>query len=268
MQTQYFQRPEGTLAYDDYGGSGEMVLMLPGIAALRSEYRSLAPALSEAGYRAVTVDLRGQGESSVPWQSYDVASVGKDILTLIEHLGGGQAHLIGTSFAAAPAVWAAVERPEQFRTLTLIGASVREARLNPVMNALVWFMLNNPWRARTWVMYYRTIYPTRKPADFEEYLKQLEQNLKQPGRFSAAAAMATTSRQPCTERLKRVKTPTLVVMGTKDPDFPDPVAEAKFIAEQTGGRLELIEGAGHYPQTEMPEKTIPGIIDFLKRTNA
>jgi pimeloyl-ACP methyl ester carboxylesterase len=53
-------------------------------------------------------------------------------------------------------------------------------------------------------------------------------------------------------------------MGTKDPDFPDPTAEANFIAEQTRGRLKLVEGAGHYPQTEVPDTTTPVIIEFLK----
>jgi alpha-beta hydrolase superfamily lysophospholipase len=72
MQTQFFERPEGTLAFTEYGGSGEPVLMLPGMGALRQEYRYFAPELSQAGYRAVTVDLRGHGESSVPWDIYDV----------------------------------------------------------------------------------------------------------------------------------------------------------------------------------------------------
>jgi hypothetical protein len=54
-------------------------------------------------------------------------------------------------------------------------------------------------------------------------------------------------------------------MGTKDPDFPDPPAEGQIIAEQINGVLELIEGAGHYPQTKMPEKTTPIIIDFLNQ---
>jgi pimeloyl-ACP methyl ester carboxylesterase len=268
MKTLSFQRPEGILVYDDHGGDGQTVLMLPGVAALRSEYRFLAPALVEAGYRAVAADLRGQGDSSVPWERYDVPAVGGDVLALIEHLGKGPAHVIGTSFAAAPAVWAAVERPEMFRSLTLIGASVRDGEVGPLMKVMIWFMLNNPWRARTWVMYYRTIYPTRKPADFEDYLKQLEQNLKQPGRFAAAAAMASTPRRPCSERLSQVQTPTLVIMGDKDPDFPDPVAEARYIAEQTRGRLELIEGAGHYPQSDTPEKTAALVIDFLKQTGA
>ena len=31
MHTQYFERPEGTLAYSDYGGNGQLVLMLPGM---------------------------------------------------------------------------------------------------------------------------------------------------------------------------------------------------------------------------------------------
>ncbi len=54
-------------------------------------------------------------------------------------------------------------------------------------------------------------------------------------------------------------------MGTKAPDFPDPVAEGKYISQKTGGRLVLIEGAGHYPQTEMPDEANPIILDFLQK---
>ena len=55
-------------------------------------------------------------------------------------------------------------------------------------------------------------------------------------------------------------------MGTQDPDFADPVAEGKYLAQHTGGKLELIEGAGHYAQTEMPEETVPLVIDFLRNS--
>ena len=113
-------------------------------------------------------------------------------------------------------------------------------------------------------MYYGSLYPSHKPDDFKDYLSQLQANMAQRGRFDAANALATSSRQPSEERLKRVKAPTLVIMGTKDPDFPDPAEEGRSVAEQAGGKLELIAGAGHYPQTEMPEKTTPIVIDFLK----
>jgi pimeloyl-ACP methyl ester carboxylesterase len=264
VQTKFFKRPQGALAYSDYGGRGDLVFMLPGMGALRSEYRCLAPQLSQAGYRAVTVDLRGHGDSSVPWPSYDVPSVGGDILDLIEHLNVGPIHLICTSKAAASGVWAAAEQPDYLRSLVLIGAFARQVKINPLMNVLFWVMMHNPWRVQAWVKYYGTIYPSHKPADFDEYLSQLKANLMQPGRFDAANDYGDASLLPAEKRLDQVKAPTLVVMGTKDPDFPDPVAEGQFIAAKTGGRLELIEGAGHYPQTEIPEKTIPLIMDFLQ----
>lgn len=264
MQTQFFSRPEGTLAYTDYGGSGDLVLMLPGMGALRSEYRFLAPKLKEAGYHPVAVDLRGHGESSVPWTAYDIPAVGSDILAMIDHLDVGPAHLIATSFSPGAAVWAAAERPSAIRSLVLIGAFVRDAETSPIMKTAVWLMMNNPWRVKTWGMFYRSLYPSRKPADFEQYLANLQANLAEPGRFDANKALGDSSRKPSEERLPQVQAPVLAVMGSKDPDFPDPAAEAKFIAEQTNGRFALIEGAGHYPQTEMPEETAVVILDFLQ----
>jgi pimeloyl-ACP methyl ester carboxylesterase len=63
--------------------------------------------------------------------------------------------------------------------------------------------------------------------------------------------------------LARVTAPTLVVMGTKDPDFKDPVAEAQWIADQVHGTVLLVAGAGYYPHVEMPEQVGPEITRFL-----
>ena len=265
MNTQYMTHKQGKLAYTDYGGTGDLVLMLPGMGALRQEYRYLAPELVKAGYHAVAVDLRGQGESSSHWPAYDVPSVGNDILALIRHFGGKPAHVIGTSFSPAAMVWAAVEAPESVKSLVLIGAFVRDARVNPIMRVVMWVMMNNPWRAQAWRVFYPSMYPSRKPDDFDAYLDQLTSNLKEKGRFDAVKGFGATSRKPAETRLTRVQSPTLVVMGTADPDFPDPIAEAHYIVEQTGGQLALIDEAGHYPQTEMPEKTTPVILEFLQR---
>jgi hypothetical protein len=37
-------------------------------------------------------------------------------------------------------------------------------------------------------------------------------------------------------------------------------------SQRTGGRLALVQGAGHYPQTEMPEVTASLVLDFLKQS--
>ncbi len=267
MKTQYMLHEQGKLAYTDYGGMGELVLMLPGLGALRQEYRFLGPALVEAGYHAVAADLRGQGESSTAWAAYDVPSVGGDILALLQHFSGEPVHVIGSSFSCAAFVWAAVEAPQSIKSLTLIGPFVRDAKPNLIMKGGIWLMMNNPWRAQTWRMFYATLYPSQKPDDFEDYLDQLTANLKENGRFDAVKGFVAANRQPSDARLTKVQVPTLVVMGTADPDFPDPVAEAKYIVEKTGGQVALIEGAGHYPQTEVPDVTNPRIIQFLQSVN-
>ena len=131
MNTQYFEQSKGTIAYDDSQGDGELVLMLPGMGALRSEYRYLAPALVEVGYRVVTADLRGHGESSVDWPEYTLPAAGQDILDLIAYLDAGPAHVVGTSFSPGAAVWAAAEQPEAIRSQSaLSGILVQLCDLN------------------------------------------------------------------------------------------------------------------------------------------
>ena len=265
MDTQYFERPEGTIAYDDSQGEGELVIMWPGMGALRSEYRYLAPKLIEAGYRAVTADLRGHGESSVGWSEYTLPAGGQDILALVDQLDAGPAHVIGTSFSPGAAVWAAAERPEAIRSLTLIGAFVRDPQLSFMQNLTTGVLLRGPWIVSAWAMYYKTLYPSQQPSDFDAYLADLKANLKEPGRFEALKGLGFAPKTASEQRLGQVKRPALVVMGTADPDWPDPEAEARFIAEALSGELVLVEGAGHYPQTEMPDQTARAILDFLAR---
>ena len=46
---------------------------------LRSTYRFLTPKLVAAGYRVVSLDVRGHGESSVRWDDYSVGAVAADL---------------------------------------------------------------------------------------------------------------------------------------------------------------------------------------------
>jgi pimeloyl-ACP methyl ester carboxylesterase len=52
-------------------------------------------------------------------------------------------------------------------------------------------------------------------------------------------------------------------MDSKDPHFPDPAAEAASQADLPRCPVYLIDGAGHYPQSEVPGRTVEVLLPFL-----
>lgn len=61
--------------------------------------------------------------------------------------------------------------------------------------------------------------------------------------------------------------PVLVVMGTLDPDWADPHAEGLAIVDALPsglGRLEMIEGARHYPHDQFPDQVVSLMLAFLR----
>lgn len=263
--TQYLQRPGGTIAYDDSKTAGPLVVCVPGIGDLRQEYRFLVPQLTAAGFRVVTMDLRGMGESSVNWKHYSSDAVGTDIAALIQHLHAGPAFVIGDSMAGSSAIWADVDAPDQVKGLVLMDAFVRAEPVTWTQKLLLKTGFAGPWGIPMWSMFYKSEYPTTSPSDLALYRGILKANLRQPGRFAALKAMMNSSTD--TEAvLGRVHRPSLVIMGSQDPDFKASGSKSigQWLANQLHARLVMIPGAGHYPQAEMPKLTGTQIVDFLK----
>lgn len=261
--TRFWASPTGPIAYDDQG-AGPLVVCVPGMGDRRQEYRFLVGPLVAAGFRVVTVDLRGHGESTVEGTDLSVAGVGADLAGLLDSLAAGPARVVGTSMAAGALVWLAAERPELVDRMVLIGPFVRS---EPTFgsNLLYSILFAGPWGSRVWTAYYRGLYPTNKPVDFSAYLEALQANLAEPGRLKALRAMLRASKGESERRLDGVTAPALVLMGTKDPDFRRPDEEARWVAARLKGAVALIEGAGHYPHAEFPERTLPLVLEFLSR---
>jgi pimeloyl-ACP methyl ester carboxylesterase len=265
METKFLPRGKGRIAYD-VDGNGPLVVCVPGMGDLRAEYRFLTPPLLAAGYRVATMDVRGHGESSAHWDDYSAAAVGSDIVALLETLGE-PAFVVGTSMAAGASVWAAAEAPARVAGLVLIGPFVRDLPLNVFMRALIKLLFAPPWGRAAWSSYYKSLYPSAPPRDLDAYREALSRNLRQPGRMKALRAMLAASKADCEARLPSVNAPSLVVMGARDPDFPDPAAEAQRVAQSLRGELQLIADAGHYPHAEQPAATGERIVAFLRAAN-
>ncbi len=264
MATEFLTVSDGKIAYDDQG-TGPLVICIPSMGDIRQEYRFLAPQLVEAGYRVVTMDVRGLGESSVRWPDYSVAGVGADALALIKHLNAGPAWIVGASMAAGAAVWATAEQPDLIAGIALIGPVVHD--IGPLWTGRILYsiLFAWPWGRSAWIRYFPNFYPTRHPSDWQAYLQRLGRNLGEPGRLAAFRKMIRASKKASGDRLDKVHAPALVIMGTKDPDFKPPAQEAQWVGTMLHAPVHMIEGAGHYPHAEMPEQVAPLLLSFFQQ---
>jgi len=263
--TTYLTRPEGRIAYD-LAGEGPLVVLVPGMGDLRGSYRFLAPSLLEAGYRVACTDLRGHGDSDVTFSSYGDVETAGDVLALIDELGG-PAIIVGNSMGAGAATIAAAKQPELVSGLVLVGPFVRNGKTSAIQRLLLRVAMARPWAGRVWKSYMPKLYAGQRPEDFEDYRRQVSASLRRPGYARAFSLTTRTDHTPSEECLAEVSAPSLIVMGEEDPDFPDPRAEADWIAQALGAEIVIVPEAGHYPQSQRPEITTAAIVGFLGTVN-
>lgn len=271
--TKTIEVPGGQLAYE-VSGTGPLVVLAHGMGDNRSAYRFLAPLLVQAGYRVAAADLRGHGQSSASWPSYTHADMAADLLAVIG-AEGGPAVIVGHSCSGGAATLAAATHPDQVSAVVEIGPATR-----PFAMSLTALARSRRYRRAFWLLgraamlgstgawgkYLEHAYPGVRPADWDTWLAGLLASLRQDGRMRALRAIGTAPATETAAQLPNVACPALIVMGTLDPDWPDPRAEAAGIAgllPAGTGRLVMIDGAGHYPHAQYPAQTAEAIIAFL-----
>lgn len=93
--------------------------------------------------------------------------------------------------------------------------------------------------------------------------------LTRPGRWVAfhATVSGVDHDAYVTPWLARAKeAPALVVIGDADPDWTNPLEEAKWVASNfTDAETVTVPGAGHAPMLENPEIVGAGVLRFLEK---
>jgi len=266
---------DGTIAVD-VTGAGPLVVLAHGMGDSRHAYRFVVPQLVAAGYRVANVDIRGCGDSSATWPSYQRTDIARDLVAVVRHLGG-PAVVVGQSISGGAATIAAATAPDVVVGIVELAPFTRKQGVD-----LVGLLRNKHHRAGTlqlakvmttgslagWMAYLDVAVPT-KPVDWTQERARIETTLQQPERMAALRAMTKTSPADAGAHLADVRCPVLVVEGSADPDWADPRAEGVRVIGDLAeglGELAVIDGAGHYPHTETPDQVVALLLPFLRRT--
>tara|TARA_B100000674_G_scaffold128593_1_gene99061 strand:+ start:120 stop:1025 length:906 start_codon:yes stop_codon:yes gene_type:complete len=268
-------------------GDGPIVLCLHGFPDNAGSFRHQLPALAEAGYRAISLTLRGYEPGAIPADGdYTMETIATDILAVIESLDTGPVHLIGHDWGAAVAYVAASAAPERLKSLTVMavphaGRFAREGLRIPKQLRLSWYMgfFNIPWLS-DWVVqrqdyaFIRKLWRDWSPGWQPEpgVLHSVIQTLSQPGVRSAALGYyrAALSIKALLVSAKEahypVPVPTLALSGERDGCIASEVFEQLMVAQDfpKGLTFSRIAEAGHFLHQEQPEQVNREILDWLK----
>ena len=273
--TEFLEADGGRIAYD-VTGNGPLVVLSHGMGDTRTAFRFLAPKLVAAGYRVATADLRGLGESSTGFAAYTRTGTAKDLLALIRHLGG-PAVIVGHSYSGGSATIAAALEPESVSAIVELDSFTRAQKID------LGGLIRNGYHRKgirllfsagifgslgLWEKYLDHAYPAVKPADWDQQLAAMRDNLGQPARMKVLQAMGRSAPTDAGALLSQVRCPALITAGTLDPDWNDPKSEVDgIVAAMPAGTATaaMFEGAGHYPHVQYPDRVAEVLLPFLKQ---
>jgi pimeloyl-ACP methyl ester carboxylesterase len=268
-------------------GDGPIVLCLHGFPDNAGSYRHQLSALAEAGYRAISLTLRGYEPSSIPADGdYTMETISTDILAVIDNLDTAPVHLVGHDWGAAVAYVTVAAAPERFKSLTVMavphaGRFAREGLRIPKQLRLSWYMgfFNIPWLS-DWVVqrqdyaFIRKLWRDWSPGWQPEpgVLDDVIHTLSQPGVRSAAlgyyrAALSIKALLvSAAEAHYPVPVPTLAMSGERDGCIASDVFEQLMVEQDfpKGLIFSRIAEAGHFLHQEQPGQVNRKIVDWLK----
>jgi non-heme chloroperoxidase len=137
IQSAYAHNGDARIHYLDSGGEtslpslrspydrGAPIVFVPGMTDIADDYRQVMPLF---GRRVVVVEIRGHGRSSSPAYGYDLASLSRDVGSVVDAVTDGCVHLVTFSRGTAHGVNWAIENSTRVRSVA-IGDYVPEERV-------------------------------------------------------------------------------------------------------------------------------------------
>lgn len=221
------------------------------------------PALLEAGFQVLRVDMRGHGGSSATPGDYRMEELAADVVSVLDALGfRSGVHLIGLSMGGMIGQVIAADHPGRLASLMACCTSAKwdgetalmQARIAAVRAAGTLEAIVAPNMERRYGPGYRDRCPRRWEA-----LRRTFLGTRLDGYYGCMNAALT---HDVTARLHRVDIPVLVVAGSAD--LATPPKDGRLIAELIrGARYVEIENGYHFPNVEFADLFNRIMLDWL-----
>jgi pimeloyl-ACP methyl ester carboxylesterase len=253
-----------TIGYDD-SGSGPAVCLIHGFPLDRRMWGPQVITLASAGYRVITPDLRGFGESDAPDGPYAMDLFADDLAALFDHLGIGLAVVGGMSMGGYVLLNLLERHPERVTAACFIvtrsGAddeAGKKRRLSLAGEA----MKSGPRVVAD--QFEKILFATKTAQERPELAAEVYGWMMEKDAAGVAGGLlAMRERKDYTALLAGFLLPALVIGAEEDQAVP--AENARILAAGLPlSRLCIIPGAGHMANLEQPKAFNNCLLEFLR----
>lgn len=241
-------------------GSGEPLLFLHGVAGVESAELFLNRLAEQ--YHVIAPKHPGFGGSTGSENLLDIYDLIYYYLDFLDAARLRDLPVVGHSLGAMFAAELAAVQPERFSKLVLLAPIGLWNPDHPVVDffsmtpqELASATYHDPESAAAQAA-------AQAPEDNEAYVHFMLERAKSLS--TAAKYLWPIPNRGLSKRLHRISAPTLLVWGESDRIVPPQYAQ-DFCAAIPQAQAETIQGAGHLPEVEQPEKLAEVVVSFLRR---
>jgi pimeloyl-ACP methyl ester carboxylesterase len=261
-------------------GWGPAILLIHGITGSASTWDDVIPFLSDR-YTVIAPDLLGHGDSAKPRGDYSLGAYASGIRDLMRAIGHDSATVVGHSLGGGVAMQLAYQFPEMAERLVLVSSGglgrevsvfLRAATLPGAEWVLPLLASNGVLSAGGRVGGLMRSLGMRAGPDLEEMWKGFSSLRDAEARQAFIYTLRGIvdpggQRVSARDRLYLAQTvPTMLMWGERDPIIP--VTHGYSTHEQIpDSRLEVIDGAGHFPYRDDPRRFAALLGDFIDTTD-
>jgi 3-oxoadipate enol-lactonase len=235
-----------------------VVVLSNSLGATRAMWDPQVPALAER-YRVVTYDTRGHGESPAPDGPYRLDDLVDDLITLLDAVGAGRAHVVGLSLGGMTAMRLAAREPHRVHRLAVLCTS---AKVDPPP------YLDRAGAARSGgtaalapTVVGRWLTPSYAAAH-PDLVARLEAMIATADDEGYAASCEAVARMDLRADLGRIAAPTLVVSAAEDPALP-PEHQRTIADGIPGADLLTVSPGAHLANLEQPLQVTDALLAHL-----
>ncbi|TNY34388.1 alpha/beta fold hydrolase [Pelagovum pacificum] len=261
------------LHVEDTGGSGRPIVLIHGWPLSGAAWEKQVPDLVEAGFRVITYDRRGFGQSEKPDSGYDYDTLAADLAHLLEEKDLSDVTLVGFSMGGGEVARYVANHGEDRLHSIVFAAAVPPFMMKSDDNP------NGPLDSETAEKMERGLRDSRE-VFFDGFTKnffsagdtlQVSEDerkkaialCRQSDQTAALGCMEAFGTTDFREDLKKVTVPTLILHGDSDGIVPLEGAGQRTHEAIAGSRLVVLPGAPHGCNTSHADAFNGALLGFL-----